>query len=103
MTHPANRTVFQDIARSFKGPQGWMMAMIWFFVLVFFVVAIMSAIRFFEVDTVKHQIMYAVLFLVSMHLVALLKMGAYQRMDRHAILDAIAEAHGTSAVGKEVG
>lgn len=99
----SDRTLFQDLARSFKGPQAWVMAVIWFFTLVFFAVAILSAIRFFEVDTIKHQIMYAALFVFSAHVATLLKMGAYQRMDRYAILDAIEEAHSTTAIGREMG
>jgi hypothetical protein len=101
-----DRTLFQDLARSFKGPQGWIMVLVWFFGLAFFVLAVLCACRFFEVETTKHQIMYAALFLFCMQAVALLKMAAYNRMDRNAILDAIAEAHGdtsTSAVGREVG
>ena len=89
MANNADRSVFQDIARGFRGPQAWMMGLVWVMTLVFFVVAVLSAIRFFEVETTKLQIMYAALFLFSMQTVGLLKMWVWNQINRHAILDAL--------------
>ena len=49
---------------------------VWVFALIFIALAIFSGVKFFQSEQVKDLIMYAVIFLLSAHLIALMKIFA---------------------------
>jgi hypothetical protein len=63
--------------------------LVWLWALVFMAVAIFSGIQFFKADAVRDQIMYATIFLTSIHVVALLKIFAWQIIHRNSLKRAI--------------
>lgn len=53
--------------------------------MVFIALAVFSAVQFFKTDEIKWQLVYAVLFIVGVHGVALMKIFAWQMIHRHSI------------------
>ena len=58
---------------------------VWGLGLLFFTVAVYSAIQFFKVDQIKGQIMYAVLFICGTHGIGLMKIFSWEMIHRHSI------------------
>ena len=58
---------------------------VWAFALIFIVIAVFSGVKFFQSEQVKDLIMYAVIFLVSIHLVDLMKLFAWMIIHRNSI------------------
>ena len=59
------------IAESFRGKKRWMAILVWTESLVFTALAVVVAVKFFSVDTVKDSILYATLFVVLSLMIAL--------------------------------
>lgn len=51
----------------------------------FIALAVYSAMRFFKADQTQAQIMYAALFILGAHGVGLMKICAWEMMNRHSI------------------
>ena len=58
-------------------------AIVYCYGLLFFAIVIYSAVQFFQADATKDQIMYAVIFLASFQVVALMKIFAWQTIHRN--------------------
>ncbi|MFH1718191.1 MAG: DUF6768 family protein [Planctomycetota bacterium] len=58
---------------------------VWVWGLIIVGVAIYSAIKFFEVDQAKSQIMYAAIFICGCQFIALTKIFAWQMIHRNSI------------------
>jgi hypothetical protein len=59
--------------------------LVWIVALIGIALAVCGAYRFFQVETTKHQIMYATIFLVGVHWVSMIKIFAWQMIHRNAI------------------
>ena len=57
----------------------------WVYGLVFMALAIFSAIKFFRTDDTQYQIMYAAIFLGSIHIIGLAKILSWQMIHRNGI------------------
>ena len=64
---------------------------LWTYALVIIALAIFSGIKFFYVEQVKSQIMYAVIFICCIQFIALLKIFAWQMIHRNSIKREIAK------------
>jgi len=60
-------------------------AFIWAMGLLFFVLAVYSAVRFFDAVETRDQIMYAATFICSVYLLGLMKIFAWQMIHRNSI------------------
>ena len=58
---------------------------VWVWGLIVVGVAIFSAVKFFEVDQTKSQIMYAAIFICGCQLIGLMKIFAWQMIHRNSI------------------
>jgi hypothetical protein len=58
-------------------------AIVYFYGLLFFAVVVYSAVQFFQADVTRDQIMYAVIFLAAFQVVALMKLFAWQIVHRN--------------------
>lgn len=58
---------------------------VWVWGLIIAGVAIYSAVKFFEVDQTKSQIMYAAIFICACQFIALTKIFAWQMIHRNSI------------------
>ena len=63
----------------------WMVGVCWVYVLGFFVVAVLAAMRFFQVDNTRHQIMYATIFLTALLFVVITKMWYWMLVSRNSV------------------
>ena len=62
---------------------------LWVQAVIYLFLAIFSAVRFFRVEDTRGQIMYAVIFLTAMQLIVLVKIFAWQLINRNNIKRAI--------------
>ncbi len=58
---------------------------VWAWAIPLMAVAVYSAIKFFETNQTREQIMYAALFIVSAHYIGGMKIFAWQMLHRRAI------------------
>jgi hypothetical protein len=58
---------------------------VWAYGLAIIGLAVFSGIRYFRVDAVKYQIMYAAIFICCIQFIALIKVFAWQMIHRNSI------------------
>ena len=63
----------------------WTAAFIWTVGLVFFLGAILIAMKFFGADQTRDQILYATAFLACVQLLGLMKIFAWQMLHRNSL------------------
>lgn len=73
------------VAETFRSRQRWMMIMMWFWVFVTFVLAILSGIAFLKADDTRSQIMYAACFVVCSQMVGGFKLWVWMAMNRNSL------------------
>ncbi len=59
---------------------------VWVQAIVYIAIAVYSAVRFFDTEQTKDMIMYATIFLTMMVLLCLIKVLAFQFIQRHTFL-----------------
>ncbi|MHC4136015.1 MAG: DUF6768 family protein [Planctomycetota bacterium] len=83
--------LFEEITGSFRGPQGWLVALVWIFALVFTVFFIWAAAGMLASEALNDRICYATLSIWAGLVIAMIKIWYWNRLDRNAILRAINE------------
>ena len=73
------------VAESFRSQQRWLLLMMWFWVLVTFVLAVLSGIAFLKADDTRSQIMYAACFVVCSQMVGGFKLWVWIAMNRNSL------------------
>ncbi len=74
------------VAETFRGKLRLFTWMTWFFVLVFFIMQVVSAVLFFGTDNLDAKLLWATSFLFFGMGVAMLKMWNWMQVDRVSIL-----------------
>ena len=59
--------------------------LVWVFGLIFIVIAVLSGVEFFVSEQTKDLVMYAVIFLASIHFIGLMKLFAWMMIHRNSI------------------
>ena len=59
--------------------------LVWAFGLIFIALAVFSGVKFFVSEQVKDLVMYAVIFLASIHFIGLMKLFAWMMIHRNSI------------------
>jgi len=59
--------------------------LVWAYALVFIALTVFSAVKFFETEQIKYQIMYASIFICCIQFVSLIKIFAWQMIHRNGI------------------
>lgn len=77
--------VFEMIGETFRSRLRWWAVLVMVYILVLMVLAVVAAIQFFDAETVRWQILWATVFIVSFQGVGLLKSWWWNQMDRNAL------------------
>jgi len=78
-------SVFEMMAEAFQGRHWWLNALTFFWTLVFFVLAIVSAVKFFNTQDTNTAMMWAIAFIFCMMAVAMLKMWFWMELQKNAV------------------
>ena len=70
---------------AFRGKSRWLSVIAWVEMLLFSAVAVIAAIRFFQVAEVRDMILYAAAFLACLIVACLIKMWFWMLMNRNAV------------------
>ena len=55
----SERSIFEEVAGSFRGPQGWLVALVWIFALIFTLLFIYAAAGMLASEALHDRICYA--------------------------------------------
>ena len=75
----------EQIAETFRGRSRWFAIISWSSVFVYGVLAVICAMRFFQVATTRAQLAYGILFVACITLAAILKIWYWMLLNRNAI------------------
>ena len=75
----------QEILETFRGRLRWLIAVIWFWCAVIFVLAVYSGFRFFQADETKMQLAWGIGCAVAMMAVSSLKTWYWMELNKNAI------------------
>ncbi len=78
-------SVFEMIIDTFRGKHWWLSVLTFFWTLVFMVLGILSAVRFFKTDDSRDMMMWALAFIFCMMAVSMLKMWFWMELNKNAI------------------
>lgn len=78
-------SVFDLVIDTFRGKHWWLTVLTIFWSLVFFVLAILSAVRFFNTDDSRDMMMWALAFIFCMMAVSMMKMWFWMELNKNAI------------------
>jgi len=75
-----------SMAKDFYSRKMWSTAiLVWVWAIIFFAGAAYSAVRFFETDQTKLQIMYSAVFILCGFGIGFMKVFAWEMLHRHSI------------------
>ncbi len=79
--------LFEMIGDSFRGRQRWMACLVFFYILLFTVAWVISAVMFFrtDADDTRGLILWAAAFVVSGNIVMMCKLWYWNLMNRNAL------------------
>ena len=78
-------SVFELVIDTFRGKHWWLTLLTIFWSLVFFGLAIFSAVKFFNTDDSRDMMMWALAFIFCMMAVSMMKMWFWMEMNKNAI------------------
>ncbi len=73
------------IADTFHGRRRWMVFLVWIYLFVFTGLSVLTAIQFFQVETTRAMLAWAIGFVFCINAVAMLKMWYFMEMNRNAV------------------
>lgn len=77
--------LFEMVAETFQTRHRWLVLLVWFWMLVFFVMSIITAVQFFRAESTRDLIAWAVGFLFFMLGTSLLKTWYWMEMNKNSI------------------
>ncbi len=78
--------MWEMFATTLHGKQKWWMVLIHLWGFVFFAASVFVLVRFFQAETTKEMVGYAMAFLFFMNGVGMMKMWVWMSMNRNSIL-----------------
>lgn len=82
-SEPSMFTLAMD---TFRGRHKWLVMMTAFWSLVFFVLAVISAVKFFNAEESRDLMLWAVAFITCMSAVSMLKMWFFMEINKNALM-----------------
>ena len=79
-------SVFEMIIDTFRGKHWWLSVLTFSWTMVFFVLAILSAVRFFKTDDSRDMMMWALAFIFCMMAVSMMKMWFWMELNKNAVM-----------------
>jgi hypothetical protein len=81
----AEQSLLEMMVDTFRGRHRWLVAMMAFWSLVFFVLAIVTAVKFFSAETTRDIVMWATACVLCMSAVSMLKLWYFLEMNKNAL------------------
>jgi uncharacterized membrane protein len=78
--------VIEQFRSTFRGRNRWLSWIVLFWAFAFFVLAVVSAVKFFQAEDVEQQVFFGAGFIVCMIANAMLKTWQWMQMDKAVIL-----------------
>ncbi len=78
--------VIELFLSTFRGRNRWITWIVMFWAITFFVLAVISAVKFFQTDDVQQQVLFGAAFIVCMMANGMLKTWQWMQMDKIVIL-----------------
>jgi hypothetical protein len=75
--------LFGMVAESFRGRHRWLVALVWLWSLVFFILSIVAAVQFFYAETTRAMLAWAIGFIYCTMAVAMLKSWYWMEMNKN--------------------
>ena len=79
------QSLFEMVADTFRGKHRWIVVMMVFWKLVFFVLAVLTAVKFFHAETTRDIVMWATACILCMSAVSMLKLWYFLEMNKNAL------------------
>ena len=83
--HGGEQGMFEMVADTFRGRSRWMTVLVYASLLAFLGLAIFTAVSFFQAESTRDQIAWAVGFVYSMIVISGLKVWYWMQMNRNAL------------------
>ena len=77
--------IFEMVVDSFRGKTGWLVTLVFVTIPAFLVVAIVAAIQFFQVETVKEMIALACAFMFCLIAIAMMKVWYWMELNKNTV------------------
>jgi hypothetical protein len=81
----AEQSLLEMMVDTFRGRHRWLVAMMAVWSLVFFVLAIVTAVKFFGAETTRDIVMWATACVLCMSAVSMLKLWYFLEMNKNAL------------------
>ena len=78
-------SMLEMVFEVYRGRHRWLVALTTFWALVFFALAVLSAIRFFTTEDSRDMLLWAIGFIFCMAAVSMLKVWFWMELNKHAI------------------
>ncbi|REJ67119.1 MAG: hypothetical protein DWQ31_12280 [Planctomycetota bacterium] len=79
------QSIFQMIGDSFRGRHRWLVALVFVETTVFLVLAILSAVQFFQAETERDMMMWSVAFLLFLLAIMAGKIWYWMELNKNAV------------------
>lgn len=79
------QSLFEMMADTFRGRHRWLVALMAFWTLVFFVLAILTAVKFFSAEATRDIVMWAAACILCMSAVSMLKLWYFLEMNKNCL------------------
>ncbi|UCC30853.1 MAG: hypothetical protein JSU86_00980 [Phycisphaerales bacterium] len=79
------QSLCQMVIDSFRTRHRWMVAIMFFWIAAYFIVAIFSAVRFFQAETTRVQIAWAVAFMFCVTAISMMKAWYWMELNKNAV------------------
>ena len=77
--------IFEMVVDSFRGKTGWLVTLVFVTIPAFLVVAIVAAVQFFQVATVKEMIALACAFMFCLIAIAMMKVWFWMELNKNTV------------------
>lgn len=78
-------SLFEMAMQLFRGRNRWITVLVIVWTLVFMVLSVVSAVKFFQADGNRDQLMWAVVFAICMATVAMIKLWSWMEINRNFV------------------
>lgn len=79
------QSLFEMMGDTFRGRHRWLVALMAFWSLVFFVLAILTAVKFFSAEATRDIVMWAAACILCMSAVSMLKLWYFLEMNKNCL------------------
>ena len=78
-------SLFEMAMELFRGRNRWLIVLTMFWTLVFIALSVFTAIKFFQAETTRDLLMWAVAFVISVMAVSMMKIWSWMEINRNFV------------------